>query len=163
VNFFQPSFKLKEKRREGAKVIKCYHVPATPYERALSHPKVSKAIKRRLCETYRSLDPVALLAEIRGCQDELGDRIGKRGLAAAANAPPADPLAFAKSLGTAATTVEVRATQRWSKRRYNTRIRMASKLDAYLARIESWLAMEPQLTALAIVRRLAEIPPQALR
>ena len=36
VNFFQPSFKLKEKRREGAKVIKRYHVPATPYERALA-------------------------------------------------------------------------------------------------------------------------------
>ena len=34
VNFFQPSFKLKEKRREGAKVIKRYHAPATPYERA---------------------------------------------------------------------------------------------------------------------------------
>src|SRR5882724_10244405 len=34
VNFFQPSFKLKEKRREGAKVIKRYHVPATPHERA---------------------------------------------------------------------------------------------------------------------------------
>jgi hypothetical protein len=30
VNFFQPSFKLKEKRREGAKVIKRYHAPATP-------------------------------------------------------------------------------------------------------------------------------------
>ena len=29
VNFFQPSFKLKEKRREGAKVIKRYHDPAT--------------------------------------------------------------------------------------------------------------------------------------
>jgi hypothetical protein len=34
VNFFQPSFKLKEKRREGAKVIKRYHDPATPFERA---------------------------------------------------------------------------------------------------------------------------------
>jgi hypothetical protein len=45
VNFFQPSFKLKEKRREGAKVIKRYHAPATPYERALTHPRLSKAIK----------------------------------------------------------------------------------------------------------------------
>src|SRR5258705_6478778 len=35
VNYFQPSFKLKEKRREGARVIKRYHLPATPYERAL--------------------------------------------------------------------------------------------------------------------------------
>jgi hypothetical protein len=30
VNFFQPSFKLKEKRREGAKVIKRYHLPRHP-------------------------------------------------------------------------------------------------------------------------------------
>ena len=33
VNFFQPSFKLKEKHRDGAKVIKRYHRPATPYQR----------------------------------------------------------------------------------------------------------------------------------
>src|SRR6476619_3230024 len=82
VNFFQPSFKLKEKRREGAKVIKLYHAPATPYERALTHPRLSNASKRRLRETYRSLDPVALLAEIRAAQEILGERIGKRGLAA---------------------------------------------------------------------------------
>jgi hypothetical protein len=94
VNFFQPSFKLKEKRRQGAKVIKRYHAPATPYERALTHPKLSNAIKRRLRETYRSLDPVALLAEIRRCQDELGARIARRGLAAAADGGPADPLAL---------------------------------------------------------------------
>ncbi len=33
VNFFQPSFKLAEKSREGAKVRKSYHPPATPYQR----------------------------------------------------------------------------------------------------------------------------------
>jgi hypothetical protein len=48
VNFFQPSFKLKEKRREGAKIIKRYHAPATPFERALAHPKVTRAVKARL-------------------------------------------------------------------------------------------------------------------
>ena len=30
VNFFQPSFKLAEKQRDGARVIKRYHKPATP-------------------------------------------------------------------------------------------------------------------------------------
>jgi len=158
VNFFQPSFKLKEKRREGAKVIKRYHIPATPYARALAHPKLSKAIKRRLRETYRSLDPVALLAEVRRCQDELGERIGKRGLAAAAGTSPVDPLVFAQSLGTTATR-EVRATHRRPKRKYKKRIRMPSKLDPHLATIESWLAAEPHLTALSIVQRLAEIDP----
>src|SRR5215207_540953 len=159
VNFFQPSFKLKDKRREGAKVIKRYHAPATPYERALAHPKVPRKIKRRLRETYRSLDPVALLAEIRAAQNELGERIGKRGLAAAVGASPADPLAFARSLGTTATPVEARATHRQPKRHYKTRIRMPSKLDPHLATIESWLATEPQITALAMVRRLAAIDP----
>jgi hypothetical protein len=46
VNFFQPSFKLKEKRREGAKVIKRYHRPLTPYERALARPKLTAALKK---------------------------------------------------------------------------------------------------------------------
>ena len=78
VNFFQPSFKLKEKRREGAKVIKRYHHPSTPYERALAHPKVTEAVKKRLREQYRTLDPVALLAEIRAAQEELGNRVDRR-------------------------------------------------------------------------------------
>ncbi len=156
VNFFQPSFKLKEKRREGAKVIKRYHAPATPYERALAHPKLSEAVKSWLRETYRGLDPVALLAEIRAAQQELGERIGNRGSATAA-ASPVDPLTFARSLGSATKAGEVRATHRVGKRFYKKRIRMPSKLDPHLARIEVWLAAEPQLTALAIVHRLAEM------
>jgi hypothetical protein len=54
VNFFQPCFKLKEKRREGAKVIKRYHAPSTPYERALAHPQVAPAVKQQLREQYRT-------------------------------------------------------------------------------------------------------------
>ncbi|MGV7219840.1 integrase catalytic domain-containing protein [Bradyrhizobium sp. UFLA05-112] len=159
VNFFQPSFKLKEKRREGAKVIKRYHPPATPYERALAHPKLASAIKRRLRAAYRTLDPVQLLADIRAAQEELGERIGKRGLVTTAGVSPADPLIFAQSLGTVATATEVRATHRRPKRRYKKRIRMPSKLDPHLSTIENWLAVEPQLTALAIVRRLIAIDP----
>ena len=41
VNFFQPSFKLKSKSRDGAKVTKAYHIPATPYERLLSSDRVT--------------------------------------------------------------------------------------------------------------------------
>ena len=61
--------------------------------------------------------------------------------------------------GTTAKTAEVRATHRRPKRRYKKRIRMPSKLDPYLVTIESWLATEPQITALAIVRWLAAIDP----
>ena len=163
VNFFQPSFKLKEKRREGAKVIKRYHDPATPYERALAHPKLDKAIKRRLLEMHRRLDPVALLAQMRAAQEELGERVDRRGSKSAAPlpAPPSAPdaAAFAKALGKTAEVGEPRATHRRLKRRYKTRVRMPSMLDPHVDMIEDWLAAEPQLTALAIVGRLSERHP----
>jgi hypothetical protein len=166
VNFFQPSFKLKEKRREGAKVIKRYHPPLTPYERALAHPKVTAAVKKRLRDQYRSLDPVALLAEIRATQDELGNRVDRRagqarGLqCASTSTAPATAASFAKTLGKTATAGEPRATHRRTHRPYKTRVRMPSKLDPHIATIQAWLAAQPQLTALAIVGRLSEKHPE---
>ncbi|MET4375029.1 hypothetical protein ABIA99_007762 [Bradyrhizobium sp. LB12.1] len=166
INFFQPSFKLKEKRREGAKVIKRYHLPSTPYERALAHPKVPAAVKKRLRDQYRSLDPVALLAEIRATQDELGNRVDRRagqarGLQrASTSTAPATAASFARTLGKTTTSGEPRATHRRSRRPYKTRVRMPSKLDPHIAAIEGWLATQPQLTALAIVGRLSEKHPE---
>ena len=162
VNFFQPSFKLKEKRREGAKVIKRYHAPLTPYQRALAHPKVTAAVKRRLRDQYRALDPVALLAEIRATQEELGNRVDRRagqsrGLP---RTSPSTAATFAKTLGKTVKVGEPRATHRRSRRPYKTRVRMPSKLDPHIATIEGWLAAQPQLTALAIVGRLSEKYPE---
>ena len=110
VNFFLPSFKLAEKWREGAKIIKRYHDPLTPYERALRHSQVPAAVKRRLRAQYRMLDPVALLAEIRAVQEELGDRIACRGLIGEAQPPASSPSPdadnFARTLGAVATRSE---------------------------------------------------------
>jgi hypothetical protein len=41
VNFFQPSFKLAAKHRDGAKVSKRYHPPQTPCERLLQAGSLS--------------------------------------------------------------------------------------------------------------------------
>src|SRR6195256_2291717 len=161
VNFFQPSFKLKEKRREGAKVIKRYHPPSTPYERALAHPKVTAAVKKRLRDQYRSLDPVGLLAEIRATQEELGNRVDHRAGKARGPQPgctnnaPAIAARFAKTLGKAVTVGETRATHRRTRRPYKTRVRMPSRLDPHIAVIEGWLAEQPQLNALPIVGRVS--------
>jgi hypothetical protein len=165
VNFFQPSFKLKEKRREGAKVIKRYHPPSTPYERTLAHPKVTTAVKKRLRDQYRSLDPIALLAEIRATQEELGNRVDRRagqarGLQRACTSTAPATAAFAKALGKTVKVGEPRATHRRPHRPYKTRIHMPSKLDPHIATIEDWLAEQPQLTALAIVGRLGEKYPE---
>ena len=166
-NFFQPSFKLKSKWREGAKVIKRYHPPATPYARALAHPKVSRAVKKRLREQYRSLDPVALLAEVRAAQAELGARVDARAakISAAASVQPSAPspvpdaATFAKRLGKDVHLGEQRVIHRRMHKPYKTRVRMPSMLDPHLADIERWLAAEPRLTALAIVERLGERRP----
>jgi hypothetical protein len=165
VNFFQPSFKLKEKRREGAKVIKRYHPPSTPYERTLAHPKVTTAVKKRLRDQYRSLDPIALLAEIRATQEELGNRVDRRagqarGLQRVCASTAPATAAFAKALGKTVKVGEPRATHRRPHRRYKTRVRMPSKVDPHIATIEGWLAEQPQLTALAIVGRLGEKYPE---
>jgi hypothetical protein len=163
VNFFQPSFKLKDKRREGAKVIKRYHVPATPYARALAHPKVAKAIKQRLRALYRTLDPVALLAEMRAAQAVLGTRVDRR-----AGKPPAftcplppasDTSTFAKGLGRDVLAGEQRIIHRRMHKPYKKRVRMPSMLDPHVEAIEGWLAAEPRITALVILHRLAERCP----
>ena len=112
---------------------------------------------------HRTLDPVALLAEMRAAQEDLGTRVDRRGSKSAAPlpAPPSAPdaAAFAKALGKKAEAGEPRATHRHLKRRYKTRVRMPSMLDPHIAVIEGWLAAEPQLTALAIVGRLSERHP----
>ncbi len=74
VNFFQPSFKLLSKTREGAKIIKRYHPPATPCERLLDRKDVSDECKEQLRRTLGSLDPVRLLSGIREAQRVLAQR-----------------------------------------------------------------------------------------
>ena len=73
VNFFQPSFKLAGKARDGAKVKKIYHPPATPYQRLLANPRTSEDVRRRVTALHATLDPVELLREVRAAQQALVD------------------------------------------------------------------------------------------
>ncbi len=71
VNFFQPSFKLLEKHRQGAQVTKRYHPPETPCERLLQAETMNESIKRKLREVGSALDPLQLLEEVRAMQSHL--------------------------------------------------------------------------------------------
>src|SRR4029079_5301765 len=71
VNFFQPSFKLKSKTRDGARVIKKYHAPATPYEQLLADDRVGNMVKEQLRREFATLDPAELLNQIRQKQEEI--------------------------------------------------------------------------------------------
>ena len=86
VNFFQPSFKLKHKTRDGARVSKTYHPPATPCNRLLGSARVSDAVKQELREQFAGLDPVRLLRDIRSAQASAERPVGARTAGALAGA-----------------------------------------------------------------------------
>lgn len=71
INFFQPSLKLTEKARKGAKVTKRYDKAKTPFQRILNSDHVSEAEKKALSAEFALLDPVLLLQEIQSLQDKL--------------------------------------------------------------------------------------------
>lgn len=63
-NHFCPSLKLKQKHRDGARIIKQYHAPQTPYQRVLEHPDIPDATKCLLREQHAKLNPFAINAAI---------------------------------------------------------------------------------------------------
>ena len=71
VNYFQPSFKLLEKMRDGARTIKRYSPPATPCDRLLQYDTIAVRTKEELSEYRLRLDPVGLLRSIREAQSAL--------------------------------------------------------------------------------------------
>ena len=78
VNYFQPSLKLLEKERRGAKVSKSYDVAKTPFQRVLLSKHIDQSTKDELTLEYEALDPVHLLSQIETFQDQLWQRSGDR-------------------------------------------------------------------------------------
>jgi transposase InsO family protein len=71
VNFFQPSVKLQEKRRNGGKVRRIYDEPKTPFERVLKHPGVPKTVEEDLRRKYQELNPADLRRKILRLEEKL--------------------------------------------------------------------------------------------
>lgn len=158
VNFFQPSFKLKSKTRDGARVSKVYHAPLTPCDRLLASDSVDEIVKQRLREQFAGLDPVRLLSDIRAAQRVIRDLATGGSLRVPPN-PATDLAAFLSSLGTAWKDGEVRPTHRrqaGSPRWWRTRA--DPFLDAWPL-VEGWLMKEPTTTAKELLQRLAEMLP----
>ena len=71
VNFFQPSFKLIDKTRDGATTVKRYSQPTTPCDRLIQHDETNDKMRAALKEYRSRLDPVLLLHTIREAQSAL--------------------------------------------------------------------------------------------
>jgi len=160
VNFFQPSFKLLSKTREGAKVIKKYHSPATPCERLLARKDVSDECKEQLRQKLAALDPVQLLSEIREAQRTLAQmQIGAVKIDSPQSAP--DLSGFVDSLSTAWRDGEVRPTHRKRRsgpRTYRTRV---DPFEAVWPQVQQWLTDQPDTNAKELFFRLQKCTPGA--
>ena len=143
INFFQPSFKLKSKWREGARVHKEYHSPETPCRRLLLREDISPEKKQALRQKVESLDPVLLLKQIREAQDMVRALNQNK----APETMPFDVPAFVSSLASAWRSGEVRPTHRGEpkpRRGWRTRLDPFAQVWPVLL---GWLEKRPDLEA----------------
>jgi hypothetical protein len=151
VNHFQPSFKLKSKTREGAKVKKQYHKPATPCERLLEHGSVPEAIKEKLRSERGRLDPLDLLHRIRESQSALA--------ALASGDPSSGPgreslEQFLGKLPELWREGEARPTHRQGDARPRAWRTRKDPFEGVWAELLLWLQQDPEATAKALLERL---------
>ena len=71
MNFFQPTMKLLDKTRSGAKVHKVYDTARTPYQRLMESDVLTKDRKAQLVATYHGLNPILLLKQINSNLEQL--------------------------------------------------------------------------------------------
>jgi hypothetical protein len=149
---------LISKTREGAKVIKKYHPPATPCERLLERKDVADECKEQLRQTLAALDPVRLLSEIRAAQHELAQL--EAGIANTKNPQPRPELGgFVASLSTVWRDGEVRPTHRkrsGGPRTYRTRVDPFAEV---WPQVQQWLNEQPDANAKDLFLRLRETMP----
>jgi hypothetical protein len=161
INFFQPSFKLKSKTRDGARVHKVYFAPATPCDRLLAHDSVEPAIKEKLKAQFKGLDPVRLLQEMRTAQQILSDFAAHGVRSKEGPTDESDVAVFLASLSSAWKEGEARPTHRKQpKAKHWWRSRVDPFADAWPL-IEGWLIAEPSVPANVLMDRLAAMFPEA--
>jgi hypothetical protein len=167
VNFFQPSFKLAEKSRDGAKIKKRYHAPATPYQRLVADPRTSERVRTQVSRMYAGLDPVRLLREIREVQRLLVE-IADRPVLGEATPPAAPTLAqFLSGLRTAWEVGEVRPTSR-PKEKVKRGRRRPDPFATVTLQLREWFEAEPWRTSHELFDRLRSeqlgiFPPGQIR
>ena len=156
VNYFQPSFKLLSKKREGAKVARTYDAPATPAERLLRHPAIGEQEMQILRRQREQLDPLELLHCIREGQAALAtlslegnasSELGKKSLEQ-----------FLSLLPDLWRSGEARPTHRRKRAKPHGRTR-PDPFGAVWPEVLGWLQCEPEATAKGLFERLQGMRP----
>ena len=156
VNYFQPSFKLLSKTREGAKVKKSYHKPLTPCERLLGQASVSEAIKEQLRTEAASLDPLELLHRIREAQTAVAALVSGE----LSHGPERQSLEqFLAKLPQLWRDGEARPTHRQRPRQARTWRTRKDPFEGVWPEILLWLQQDPDATGKSLLGRLEEAYP----
>jgi hypothetical protein len=153
INFFQPSFKLAEKQRVGARIQKRYLAPETPCARLLAADSIGVPMKDRLRAVLTTLDPLRLLDEIRTVQHHLAALSSGQAVHVLPRRD-ADLDRFLGSLAHAWRDGEVRPTHRPGPkppRHWRTRV---DPFDDVWATVVTWLEQQPDRTAKELFARL---------
>ena len=159
INFFQPSFKLKSKTRDGARVHKIYHPPLTPCDRLLSLPVVAAETKARLRAQFAALDPVRLLHEIRAAQHTLAGLAATGSPDRKLSPPVTDVATFLNNLSTAWKSGEVRPTHRKQPGATHSWRSRPDPFEHTWPAVHHWLESEASITSREIMARLASMVP----
>ena len=157
VNYFQPSFKLREKEKIAAKVRRYYDKPMTPCDRLLSHPALPSDLKKSLELQGKFVDPLDLLHRIRQQQAVLA-ALARRDTSAAG--PGRESLEqFMRQLGELWRQGEVRATHRTSPKKAHYWRTRKDPFESVWPDILLWLHDKPDATAKELFERLQEEQP----
>ena len=159
VNFFQPSFKLKSKTREGSHVTKRYLAPMTPCERLLDSGCLDEASTTKLRQQFLSLDPVGLLQEIRAVQEVLAGFVSTGSAPCQASGSNHDIDTFVHSLATAWKSGEARPTHRRKVSAHHWWRSRADPFEHTWPTVEQWLENEAGVSAKELMHRLAAMMP----
>ena len=161
INFFQPSFKLKSKVRDGARVCKKYHVPMTPCDRLLAIPILSTQTKNALHEQFRLTDPVRLLETIRSCQKRLAGLSIEPGVVLPNVRHVSDLSGFLQSLSDAWIEGEARPTHRKSAVKPHWWRSRIDPFEHVWPQVVQWLEADRSLNAKNLLTRLSQAAPDA--
>ncbi len=156
VNYFQPSFKLVEKTRNGSTMIKRYSSLATPCDLVVGHEAVTSEAKEALRHQRATLDPVALLHSIREAQSAL----------AAIGSPELRPTPKGESLerflaGLPSRWMEEQEQANGSRRAKAPRTWRTRKdpFEGVWCDVLNWLQDDPDASAVALLDRLQVADP----
>lgn len=153
VNFYQPSFKLKNKVRNGGRVVKHYYPPQTPCARLMLSDAISDPVKARLQAVTETIDPLQLLSQIRQFQQQLA--LLADGNRRQAPTPQQDDLTrFLASLSTAWHDGEVRPTHTAKPKRLRYWRTRKDPFEAVWPTICGWLEDDPDQNGKMLLQRL---------